>query len=91
MEKETGRELHGIEVNTYEELFREAVEPEHAPNNEGRLYQPSEVNLHLRKDAPVVDAGDKLPGINDNYTGKAPDMGAYEVGHPTPHYGPRNN
>ena len=30
-----------------------------------------------------------LPGINDGFTGKAPDLGAYELGKPTPHYGPR--
>jgi hypothetical protein len=36
-----------------------------------------------------VDAGVRLPNVNDGFTGKAPDLGAYEVGEPVPHYGPR--
>jgi hypothetical protein len=31
----------------------------------------------------------RLTGINDDFTGKAPDLGAYEVARPLPHYGPR--
>jgi len=31
-----------------------------------------------------------LPTINDDYTGRAPDIGAYESGRPVPQYGPRN-
>ena len=30
-----------------------------------------------------------MPTINDGYTGKAPDIGAFEVGTPMFHYGPR--
>ena len=29
------------------------------------------------------------PNINDGFRGKAPDLGAFEVGWPVPHYGPR--
>jgi hypothetical protein len=90
MANATGREQHGIEVRDYDEVFRDAEEPEHAPNNKGRLYRPSEVDLRLKPDSPVVDAGCRLPGINDSFTGKAPDLGAYEVGKPMPHYGPRD-
>lgn len=85
----TGHEKHGLEVKRYENIFRDTQEPEHAPNNKGRLYRPREVDLRLKKDAPVVDAGDVIPGINDDYNGSAPDLGAYEIGQPTPHYGPR--
>ena len=37
----------------------------------------------------IADAGVRLPNVNDGYAGKAPDLGAYEVGEPVPHYGPR--
>jgi hypothetical protein len=37
----------------------------------------------------AVDAGIRLPNVNDRYTGKAPDLGCYELGEPPPHYGPR--
>jgi len=30
-----------------------------------------------------------LPSINDDFTGRAPDIGAYETGRPVPQYGPR--
>jgi hypothetical protein len=36
-----------------------------------------------------VDAGVVLPNVNDGYQGRAPDLGAYEVGRPPPQYGPR--
>jgi hypothetical protein len=38
---------------------------------------------------PAIDAGVLLPTINDDFTGKAPDLGAYELNKPIPHYGPR--
>ena len=38
---------------------------------------------------PAIDAGTLLPTINDDFTGEAPDLGAYEYGRPIPHYGPR--
>lgn len=37
----------------------------------------------------VVDAGLVIPNVNDSFSGKAPDIGAYELGEPLPHYGPR--
>ena len=37
----------------------------------------------------AIDAGVVLPTINDGFTGKAPDLGAYEFGQPLPQYGPR--
>ena len=85
----TGREQHGLEILDYDEVFVATEEPEHAPNNEGRLYRPTEVDLRLKADATVVDAACRLPGINDDFTGKAPDIGAFEFGSPIPHYGPR--
>lgn len=49
-----------------------------------------EVDLRLRPESKAVDAGAVLPQITDGFTGKAPDLGAYEVGLPLPHYGPRS-
>ena len=49
-----------------------------------------EVNdLRLRAGAGAVDAGQPLPGMNDGFAGKAPDLGVYEAGAGLPHYGPR--
>lgn len=59
------------------------------PAEPTRLYRPEEVDLRLRPDSRAVDAGEILPDINDNFTGRLPDLGAYEVGNKVPHYGPR--
>ncbi len=47
------------------------------------------VDLRLKKGSAAVDAGVALPNITEGYTGRAPDLGAYEYGVPLPHYGPR--
>jgi hypothetical protein len=41
-------------------------------------------------DSRLIDAvSEILPNVNDDFTGKGPDLGAIEVGKPRPHYGPR--
>jgi hypothetical protein len=46
-------------------------------------------DLRLNPTSKAVDAGVYMKGLDDNFSGKAPDLGAYEVGQPLPHYGPR--
>ncbi|MEJ2169936.1 MAG: hypothetical protein P8X90_30910, partial [Desulfobacterales bacterium] len=46
-------------------------------------------NFRLKPQAAAVNAGCLLPNINDDFTGKAPDLGALESGQPVPVYGPR--
>lgn len=46
-------------------------------------------DLRLRPGSAAVDAGLALPNVNDGLAGKAPDLGAYELGQDLPHYGPR--
>ena len=53
------------------------------------LYKPADFDFQLRPGSSAVDAGVRLPGVNDDFTGRAPDLGALEVGRPAPHYGPR--
>jgi len=36
-----------------------------------------------------VDAGAVIPTVNEDFAGKAPDLGAMETGKPEPKYGPR--
>jgi len=52
------------------------------------LYKPADFDFQLRPGSVAADAGVRLPGVNDEFTGRAPDLGAYEVGRPLPHYGP---
>jgi hypothetical protein len=47
------------------------------------------VDLRLKPGCAAIDAGEPLPGFNDGFAGKAPDLGAYELGQEIPLYGPR--
>jgi hypothetical protein len=38
---------------------------------------------------PVIDAGAPLPNFNDDFAGKAPDLGAFEIGRPPLEFGRR--
>ena len=43
----------------------------------------------MKPDAAAIDQGVVLPNVNDDYNGKAPDLGAIEFGDEAPVYGPR--
>src|SRR5436190_22187245 len=94
---------NGRRYATFEELKAEAYLYRHAvlvaaatafaggtrvPDDPGREC-PVGIDLRLNPSSAAVDAGDVLLGFNDGFTGKAPDLGAYEVGSPLPNYGPR--
>lgn len=55
----------------------------------GATCEPPQWDLRLQPDSRAVDAGVCLPNINDDYTGDAPGLGAFELDRPMPHYGPR--
>ena len=42
----------------------------------------------LANDSLGIDAGERLPGFNDGFSGKGPDIGAHEVGSPPMKFGP---
>lgn len=54
-----------------------------------RMYVPEDMDFRLKPGSVAADAGVALANINDGFTGKAPDLGAYEQGKPIPIYGPR--
>jgi hypothetical protein len=53
------------------------------------VFDSSKVDLRLKAGTEAIDAGEVLPGFNDGFKGKAPDLGAYELGDELPQYGPR--
>jgi|WetSurMetagenome_2_1015567.scaffolds.fasta_scaffold00791_4 hypothetical protein len=77
-------ELHGIEKIIFKDTFRGVDFPD-PPVPEKEV-----PDLRPNPDSKVVDAGVRIPNINDDYKGKAPDCGAYESGQELPHYGPRH-
>jgi hypothetical protein len=78
----TGLEEHGLMADY--DIFVNAQPPER-----GRTAAPGEYDLRLKAGAKVIDAGVALPQVTDGFTGKAPDLGCYELGREPPHYGPR--
>jgi len=80
----TGQDAHSVLVDY--DVFVKVTPPGPDPRT---LYKPANFDFRLREGSAAVDAGMRLTGINDDFTGKAPDLGAYEVGQPLPHYGPR--
>ncbi len=85
MKQATGQEAHGIEVDY--DIFENLAAPD--VNRRYHVYHAADLNFRLKPNAKAVDAGQVLPTINDGFNGKAPDLGALEVGQPEPHYGPR--
>ena len=80
----TGQDTHSILVDY--DAFVHVTPPGSDPRT---LYKPADFDFTLRPGSAAIDAGVRLPGVNDDFTGRAPDLGAYEVGRPLPHYGPR--
>ena len=46
-------------------------------------------DLRLRSGGSAVDVGTPIPNLNDGFAGGGPDLGAHELGAPSPTYGPR--
>jgi len=80
----TGQDTHSILVDY--DVFTNVTPPGPDPRT---LYAPADFDFRLRPGSVAVDAGIRIPGINDDMTGDAPDLGAYELGQPVPRYGPR--
>ncbi|HYE04864.1 MAG TPA: right-handed parallel beta-helix repeat-containing protein [Planctomycetota bacterium] len=59
------------------------------PPLEHKVAYPLDLDLRLKPGTAAIDAGQPLPGINDGFAGKGPDLGACEVGAALPEYGPR--
>ena len=83
--KHTGYETHGIEFD--DGIFINVALPD--PANKGHIYPVAGYDFRLKPSSKAVDAGCVLPNITDNFSGKAPDLGAVESGHQLPIYGRR--
>ena len=54
-----------------------------------KVYKAEDFDFRLKPASAPVDRGVVLPNVNEDFTGRAPDLGALEVGRPVPHFGPR--
>jgi hypothetical protein len=81
----TGQERHSVEIDY--QIFAHVRMPD--ASDPQRVYTPDGFDFSLRPGSPAIDAGVELPTITDGFTGRAPDLGAFESGRPPFHYGPR--
>jgi hypothetical protein len=81
----TGQETHGLEIDFGD--FEGLAPPD--PASRHVVYHAADLNFRLKPTSKAVDAGELIPTINEGFTGRAPDLGALEVGKPLPRYGPR--
>jgi hypothetical protein len=54
-----------------------------------KLYKASDYDFRLKPGSAAVDKGVVIPNVTDGFGGRAPDLGALEVGQAPPIYGPR--
>ena len=78
-------ERHAVQLDT-EGVFASGLVP---AAHEDPPYSNTTQDFRLNPGSPAVDAGVALPGLNDGFKGKAPDLGAIELGDEPPRYGPR--
>ncbi len=84
-QKATGQEKHGIEVDF--DVFEQLTPPDHTKRH--AVYHAMDLNFRLKPQSKAVDAGVLIPTVNEDFRGRAPDLGALEVGKPDTKYGPR--
>jgi hypothetical protein len=80
-----GQECHGIMIDY--DIFQNVKKAD--IKEFSRVYARDELDFRLKPNSVAVDAGCPIPNINEGFNGKAPDLGALEVGVPLPIYGPR--
>lgn len=84
-QRATGQEAHAVLVDY--DIFKNVRPPD--PAQPHKIYEPGDMDFSLKPNSAAVDAGVRLPNLNGDFTGRAPDLGALEVGRPQPVYGPR--
>ena len=86
--KETGQDRHSIMVD-YDSFVNVPKLDGHDVKTVQKIYKAEAFDFRLKSDSPAVDRGVLVPNVTDGFGGKAPDLGALEVGQEVPHYGPR--
>ena len=81
----SGLDVHSVEIGY--DIFENLKAPD--PSKPGFIYHATDFSFKLKPKSGAVDAGIKIPGVNDDFSGKSPDLGAVEAGMEEPVYGPR--
>jgi len=64
---------------TFEEWQDKFKKEIHGMLKEAMFTDPAKGDFTLKSESPAVDAGVILPGINEDFKGNAPDLGAIEL------------
>jgi hypothetical protein len=86
--KATGQDQHSVAVDYDVFMNVRQLNAQDAASVQ-KLYKAEEFDFRLRAGSAAVDRGVELPTVTDGFAGRAPDLGALEVGKDVPHYGPR--
>lgn len=81
----SGLDEHSVELGY--DIFENLSAPD--PQKPSRIYHAVDLSFTLDEEGKAVDAGLRLPNVNDDFQGEAPDLGALEAGQPELVYGPR--
>lgn len=84
-----GSECHGLSFPSRDAMWVKVPEPTIGSGATTVIFQPGDWDFRLAEGAPAIDVGVRLPNVNDDFVGKAPDLGALEKGGVVPAYGPR--
>ncbi len=83
-QKGSGQDQHSISIGRDAFVHVTPTDESDPP----KLYLPESLDFRLRPGSAAIDKGTLLPTITDGFTGRAPDLGALELGTAPPHYGP---
>lgn len=86
-----GQAAHGLLVDY--DVFKNVRPPDQRQPH--KIYEIGDMDFSLKPNSVAVDAGCRWsnlrwPNLNDDFAGKAADLGALEAGKPQPVYGPRS-
>ena len=84
----TGQDKHSVAVDYDVFVNVRRLDAQDAASVQ-KLYKADELDFRLKPGSAAVDRGLSLPTVTDGFAGRAPDLGALEVGQAAPHYGPR--
>jgi hypothetical protein len=86
---ETHQDIHSVSLD-YDIFERVPMLDAKNVRTVQTLYDAKDLDFRLKPGSAAVDKGTAISNVTDSYSGKAPDLGALELGRPLPHYGPRS-
>jgi hypothetical protein len=84
----TGQDRHSVLVD-YDVFAKVPKLDAQDTANVQKLYDARDFDFRLRPGSAAIDRGTPLAGVTDGFAGRAPDLGALELGESVPVYGPR--